>query len=184
MARLVNKEQYFDQGLDVLAQAGFKGLNIGVLCRALGVTSGSFYHHFGSWRGFVDALLAYWEGDQVRRLREMEFGSGTAESDVEKLREMTLGLHHRAEAAIRAWGANDAAVGAVLRRVDDDRRKTVGKAIFGVVGDRAVTAHLTSLGMAMLVGYQQLSAAGHEDDFAPLVDEFVRMVNSHARVVA
>ncbi len=184
MARLVSKEQYFDQGLDVLAQAGFAGLNIGVLCRALGVTSGSFYHHFGSWQGFVDALLAYWEGQQARRLRELEFGSGTPESDVDKLRELTLGLHHRAEAAIRAWGANDASVGTVLRQVDDARRRILGKAIAGVVGDRAAAAHLTSLGMAMLVGYQQLSAAGHRDDFAPLLDEFVRLVFSHAHVVA
>ena len=52
MSQLVTKEEYYDAALEVLAQLGFKGLNIGVLCKRLGVTSGSFYHHFGGWPGF------------------------------------------------------------------------------------------------------------------------------------
>ncbi|WP_433560432.1 TetR/AcrR family transcriptional regulator [Nocardia sp. CA-151230] len=179
MSRVVNKDQYFEFGLETLAQAGFKGLNIGVLVKNLGVTSGSFYHHFGSWQGYVDALLAYWENLQVQKLRDMQFGGTTPEADVEKLRELTIDLHHEAEAAIRAWGANDESVRAVQRRVDDARRKTVGKAIGGVVGDRKLAKTLTSLGMAMLTGYQQLAAAGHHDDLGALLDEYLRLINSH-----
>ena len=36
--------------------------------------------------------------------------------------------------------------------------------------------------MAMLVGYQQLSAAGHHDDFGQLLEEFVRLVYAHGGV--
>ncbi|MGW2664077.1 TetR/AcrR family transcriptional regulator [Nocardia tengchongensis] len=182
MSRVVNKDQYFEFGLETLAQAGFKGLNIGVLVKGLGVTSGSFYHHFGSWQGYVDALLAYWENLQVRKLREMDFGSGTPSDDLDRLSELTLRLHHQAEAAIRAWGANDESVRAAQRRVDDDRRKTVGKVIARAVGDKDVAKSLTSLGMSMLVGYQQLSAAGHHDDLGALLDEFIRLINLHSIV--
>ncbi|MFE2995763.1 TetR/AcrR family transcriptional regulator [Nocardia sp. NPDC059246] len=182
MSRVVNKEQYFEYGLEILAQSGFKGLNIRVLVNGLGVTSGSFYHHFGSWQGYVDALLEFWENRQVVILRDMEFGTGTPDSDIDKLRRLTLGLQHGAEAAIRAWGANDDSVRAVQRRVDDARRKTVQKAVGGVTGDKSSAKAITSLGMAMLVGYQQLAAAGHQDDFAVLLDEFVRLVYSHAKV--
>ncbi|WP_239003564.1 TetR/AcrR family transcriptional regulator [Nocardia panacis] len=65
MSRVLTKEQYFTAALEVLAECGFKGLNIGVLCRGLGVTSGSFYHHFGGWPTFVTALLEHWERQQV-----------------------------------------------------------------------------------------------------------------------
>ncbi|MGW4768473.1 TetR/AcrR family transcriptional regulator [Nocardia sp. NPDC004278] len=182
MSRVVNKEQYFEYGLGILAQSGFKGLNIRVLVNGLGVTSGSFYHHFGSWQGYVDALLEFWENRQVVILKEMEFGSGTPDSDIEKLRELTLGLQHGAEAAIRAWGANDESVRAAQRRVDDARRKTVQKAVYGVTGDEENARVITSLGMAMLVGFQQLAAAGHRDNFAALLEEFIRLVYSRAKV--
>ncbi|HJT96094.1 MAG TPA: TetR/AcrR family transcriptional regulator [Mycobacterium sp.] len=178
MTRVVNRDQYFEYGLQLLAESGFKDLTVGVLCSGLGVTSGSFYHHFGSWKGYVDALLDYWANRQVVILRQMSFGKGGSD-DVEKLRQLTLDLHHEAEAAIRAWGANDESVRAVQRRVDDARRKTVQKAIADVVGDKALAKALTSLGMSMLVGYQQLSAAGHRDDLAVLLDEFIRLIGSH-----
>ncbi|WP_328602332.1 TetR/AcrR family transcriptional regulator [Nocardia terrae] len=175
----MNKDQYFELGLEILARTGFKGLNIGVLVKEFGVTSGSFYHHFGSYQGFVNALLEFWANRQVVLLRDMEFGKSTPEADLQKLRDLTLGLHHEAEAAIRAWGANDDYVRDVQRRVDDARRKTVQKAIAGVVDDAELAKSLTSLGMAMLVGYQQLSAAGHHDDLSVLLDEYIRLVNSH-----
>src|SRR5258705_11294431 len=75
MSQLVTKEEYYDAALEVLAQLGFKGLNIGVLCKRLGVTSGSFYHHFGSWQGFVAAVLDFWENRQIVGLREQAFGT-------------------------------------------------------------------------------------------------------------
>jgi hypothetical protein len=56
MARTVTREQYFDAALAVLAGSGFKGLNIGVMSKRLGMTSGAFYHHFGNWPVFVDDL--------------------------------------------------------------------------------------------------------------------------------
>ena len=177
MTRVVYRDQYFEYGLRFLAESGFDDLTVGVLCSGLGVTSGSFYHHFGSWKSYVDALLDYWANRQVVILRQMSFGIG-GPKDVEKLRQLTLDLHHDAEASIRAWGANDESVRARQRSVDDARRKTVQKAIVGVIGDKAKAKELTSLGMAMLVGYQQLSAAGHRDDLAVLLDEFVHLIGS------
>jgi AcrR family transcriptional regulator len=182
MSRIVTREQYFESALAALAELGFTGLNIGLMCKKLGVTSGSFYHHFGNWQGFVDALLGYWENRQVMILREVEFGAGPPEADIESLRRLTLGLHHEAEAAIRAWGANDDSVREVRNRVDDARRKTVNKAVLRVVGDKAVAKVVTSLGMSMLVGYQQVAGDGGYVSLDKLLDEFVRLVYSHAEV--
>ena len=118
MSRIVSRRQYFDTALTILADTGFKGLNIGRLCETLGVTSGSFYHHFGSWQDFVDEFLAAWEGGQATVLRELDFGRGNWTSDVDAMRKLTLGLNHEAEAAIRAWSANDESVRVVQQRMD------------------------------------------------------------------
>ncbi|MFI9503907.1 TetR/AcrR family transcriptional regulator [Nocardia sp. NPDC052566] len=181
MSRVVTKEQYFDTALEVLAELGFKGLNIGVLCRRLGVTSGSFYHHFGSWQGFVDALLEHWENRQVRILRTLNFNQGNPDDDIRAMSDLAAGLHHAAEAAIRAWAANDESVNVAVKRVDDSRRRTVHKAIKGVVGDEDTATAVTSLGMAMLIGYQQIAAGGEELSLDRLLTEYARLIYSYKR---
>lgn len=181
MPTIVSKEQYFETALDVLAEAGFKGLNIRRMCEALGVTTGSFYHYFGSWQGFVDALFGYWEYRQDRILRDLEFGSGGPDDDIAALRTLTLGLPHAAEAAIRAWGMNDSTVREVQRRVDSARRKTVRSTITRVVDSDDAADVLVSLGMAMLVGFQNLSAEGQHSELVPLLDEYLRLVYMHGQ---
>ncbi|WP_433754757.1 TetR/AcrR family transcriptional regulator [Nocardia sp. CA-135398] len=181
MSRVVTKEQYFDTALEVLAELGFKGLNIGVLCRRLGVTSGSFYHHFGSWQGFVDALLEHWENRQVIILRTLKFNQGNPDDDIRAMSDLASGLHHAAEAAIRAWAANDESVNLALKRVDESRRRTVHKAIKGVVGDEETTAVVTALGMSMLIGYQQIAAGGEDISLDQLLAQYARLIYSHAR---
>ena len=176
----VTRRGYFEAALKVLAEHGFTELNVGVLCRGLGVTSGSFYHHFGGWPGFVAQLLEHWENRQVRILREGGFGTGGPAADFAALMDLTIGLPHEAEAAIRAWAKNDETVRAAQKRVDDARLRTVGKAVEGIVGDRALARTLTSLGMAMLVGHQQLAAAGEHGELTELLAEYTRLVHSRA----
>src|SRR4051812_50185194 len=115
----VTRHGYFEAALDVLARHGFTELNVGRLCRDLGVTSGSFYHHFGGWPGFVKQLLDHWENRQVLILRQRNFGTGGPSADFAELMDLTLGLPHAAEAAIRAWAMNDETVRTAQKRVDE-----------------------------------------------------------------
>lgn len=179
MSRVVTKEQYFDTAVVVLAEFGFKGLNIGVLCRRLGVTSGSFYHHFGSWQGFVDTLLEHWENRQMVELRALDVGHGDADADVRAMSVLASGLEHGAEAALRAWAANDESVHVTVKRVDESRRRTVHRVVDGVVDDAATATVVTEFGMAMIIGYQQLAAAGESTELDHLLAEYARLIYSH-----
>lgn len=180
MSRIVSRDQYFDAALGILADTGFKGLNIGRLCETLGVTSGSFYHHFSSWGDFVDAFLHSWESGQANVLRELNFGRGSWIADIAALRQLTESLNQAAEAGIRAWSANDETVREVQTRVDNVRCVTVQKAIRQVVADDETASVLTTLGMSMLIGYQQLSGDSRPS-MARLLDEYVRLIDFHHR---
>jgi AcrR family transcriptional regulator len=171
MPTIASREEYFESALVLLAEVGFSGLNIGLLCRTVGVTSGSFYHYFGSWQGFVDALLRYWSLRQEKLLEEFAFGQGGPEQDVEALRKLLLRLPHRAEAAIRAWAMNDESVRIVQQKVDQGRRKTASKVFERIIGDRATAKVVASGGLAMIVGYQQLAAGGEPLKLAEMLDE-------------
>jgi AcrR family transcriptional regulator len=185
MSRSVSREQYFEVAFELLPQAGFKGLNIGLMCRELGVTSGSFYHHFGSWDGFVAAFLSHWERLQGGRMRAMAFGAGDVRRDLDALRELTLGLPHAAEAAIRAWSDTNEVVRASVIRVDQTRFATLAEVTTRAIGDAAQALVIASAALAMLVGYQQMLRAGEE--FASvdtLIEAYNTLLDAHIRSVA
>jgi AcrR family transcriptional regulator len=182
MSRTVSREQYFEVAFDLLPQAGFKGLNIGLMCRELGVTSGSFYHHFGSWDGFVAAFLSHWERMQGGRMREMAFGAGDVNRDLDALRELTLGLPHAAEAALRAWSDSNEVVRASVIRVDQTRFATLAEVTTRAIGDAAKALVIASIALAMLVGYQQMLRAGEEyATLDKLVEGYNMLLDAHMR---
>jgi AcrR family transcriptional regulator len=182
MSRTVSREQYFEVAFELLPQAGFKGLNIGLMCRELGVTSGSFYHHFGSWDGFVAAFLSHWERLQGGRMKAMDFGAGDVRRDLDALRSLTLGLPHEAEAAIRAWSDTNEVVRGAVIRVDQTRFATLAEVTTRAIGDAAQALVIASVALAMLVGYQQMLRAGEEfASIDKLIEAYNILLDAHMR---
>jgi AcrR family transcriptional regulator len=151
---MLEPERYFAAAFDTLAREGASGLRIGRLCRTLAVTSGSFYHHFGSWAGFVEALLAYWETEQTARLVDIAGATSDPVERVDVLKRLATDLPHATEAAIRAWAAIDATVGRAQRRVDDRRRDALRDVLSGVIDDPRLADRMAVMGMSILVGFQ------------------------------
>ncbi len=109
MARTATPETFFDAAMRLLAGPGLPALRIGRLCREVGVTSGSFYHHFGSWDGFVAALLQHWAAEEVDRPLEL-VRRAQVDDPVERvtlLKGLALTIPHDAETAIRRWAGTD-----------------------------------------------------------------------------
>src|SRR5258705_12733119 len=74
MASVASRESYFEAGLDVLSDLGYGGLKLAEVCNRLGVTSGSFYHYFPSWRVYTSELVAHWM--HARTIQVVEAGRG------------------------------------------------------------------------------------------------------------
>jgi AcrR family transcriptional regulator len=176
----VAPEQYFTAAMRILAGEGASGLKIGTLCRALGVTSGSFYHHFDGWPGFVRGLLEYWEAEQTQRIARLAQATADPFHRVELLKQLAIDLPHEAEAAIRAWATLDTEVDSAQRRVDVQRQAEVQDTIAGVVGDHEVAAQLAELGMAILVGFQQLGKPPEAGRLAFLFQEYQNLIARYA----
>lgn len=148
-------EDYFEAGLDLLSEHGPGGVTVAALCQRLGVTKGSFYHHFAGVPDFLARLLAHWEAQEGQRLVE---AWARAELDhpteIAKLA-ATWGVRHEAETAIRALGRTDAQAAEVQRRVDE-RREGHLRRLFAAMGiEAARAAVLARLGMSVLIGTQQ-----------------------------
>lgn len=173
------RQAYFEQALRLLARDGRNGLRIGRLCAAVGVTSGSFYHHFGSWEGFVAALLEHWEREEVGRIVEMVNASDDPVERVTRMKYLALTVPHEAETAIRAWATVDPAVEEAQRKVDRGRVAALADVLAPVVADERARGRLAALGIAVLAGHQQI--AGVVDvDLSALLDEFEVAVRAQA----
>ena len=154
MAR-VSRAEYFEAALEVLAEVGSEALTIAELCSRLGVTKGSFYHHFSGMPDFISALLRFWEEQRSERLIAASEAEQEPVARYRLLLRIAMGLPHAAEAALRAWGRSNAEVRAAVARVDAARERHLAESmrLFGLSEERARLR--ARLAMAVLVGTQQ-----------------------------
>jgi AcrR family transcriptional regulator len=154
---------YCAAALDLLAERGPDGLTIAALCQRLGVTKGSFYHHFADLPGFVDTLMAYWAAEHATRLIALSESIVDARERFELLHGIAVGLPHDAEAAIRAWGWSDQRVAAVVRQVDQARLSHLTRAGIeaGLSPERA--GLMATISMGVLIGLQQMERPARHD---------------------
>ncbi|MGW6913972.1 TetR/AcrR family transcriptional regulator [Kitasatospora sp. NPDC054939] len=136
---MATRTDWLEAGLAVLSEEGAPSLTIERLCGRLGVTKGSFYHHFKGMTGYRADLLQHFEAEYtVRYIAAAEragdagadragdagaerAGDAGARTHLEALLEAILadsGRHPGLEAATRAWAAQDSGARAAQERVD------------------------------------------------------------------
>src|SRR5215207_8064048 len=111
----LSRSDYFQVGLDLLAEGGIASVTIANVCARLGVTKGSFYHHFRGGPDFQRQLLAHWEHEYGRvRVAAIDESSSPEERLARQLKAV-LDRNHEAESAIRAWSRTDPVAARVQR---------------------------------------------------------------------
>lgn len=69
-ANSLEADDWIRASFEVLQDEGVGGVKITKIAKKLGVTSGSFYWHFGKMQDLLDALLEHWEVFQTKRIIE------------------------------------------------------------------------------------------------------------------
>jgi AcrR family transcriptional regulator len=110
-------------GLETLAENGPEALKAARLARRLGVTTGSFYWHFGCVADFQSELLEYWKEVVVAGV--IDAAKANAQEPAQVLVELRKRIlesgAHRYDAAMRIWARTDPRVGDTLREADEVR---------------------------------------------------------------
>jgi AcrR family transcriptional regulator len=159
---------YFAAGMELLAHEGVGALTIARLCTALGVTKGSFYHHFRGIEDYRTQLLAHWATERERQVVIAAQTVSDPYERIEMLRNVGLHLHHEAEVAIRAWSRTDADAGRVREKVDAARERVVADAYTEVGVAPDVAALLGRISVAVLIGAQHRGATTDREALAAM----------------
>ena len=147
-------QDYFDTGMALLATGGVGAVTIARLCGELGVTKGSFYHHFRGVEDFRSQLLAHWAAEGELQLLSAAASEPNPVRRLDVIRELGVAMNHEAEVAIRAWSRVDSEAWSVREKVDAARERMVASAYQEVGVPADVASLLGRLAVAVLVGAQ------------------------------
>lgn len=100
------KQDWLDVAYSSLLEFGVESLSAEKMAAKLGVSRGSFHHHFGSRKGFHHALLDDWVEQNTLRIKRLNEGKTPFEQIV-GLSDFAWSLPHKIDVAIRAWALYD-----------------------------------------------------------------------------
>ncbi len=164
----LDRGNWIESAIDVLAREGLGGLRIEVLAKRCGVTKGSFYWHFKDRQDLLTAMLEYWKEGRIR--------------DIEKTTSVTPGrereqLHFAIdvygasrnrkgmaiELAVRDWARHDPQAATFVEAVDLYRLECTRK-LFVAAGMTDAEAKSRSLLLYACVFGLSLMHYTHFDD--------------------
>ena len=127
----LTREDWVNAATQVLYESGIGSVSIVQLAKSLGVTRGSFYHHFTDREDLYRMMLKYWEKTLTIAVRDEVRGLDLPPA--ESLRALIRSIHdHKAavyDAAFRAWALHDPLARTALERIDKFRLEYITKLI-------------------------------------------------------
>ena len=169
-----SKDDYYRTALELLAEGGVGALTMVNLCARLGVTTGSFYAHFGGIREFHAAFLEQWADGRVYALKAQTDATPDPLQRIDLLRRIAVSVNHEAESAIRGWARTNPVVAEFQRRVDRVREEVLTQAFLDIGIDKKEAHVLARIGLTILVGTQQIEEKVDRKRLDALLSEYQR----------
>ncbi len=159
------RDRWLDEGLRVLAAEGAPAVRIDRVAARLGLSKGSFHHHFAGADGYKRDLLARYEALSVEALESAIAAVGEDATARDVLGALTAmiqvddeGLYRpELDVAVRAWSTSDPDVRAVQQRVDGARIDALQRVWSRTTSDAdearrsALLPYLLAVGAAVVV---------------------------------
>lgn len=175
----LSRDEWLARALDIVALEGQTKLRIDTICRALGVTKGSFYWHFKDRDDFVHGVVAYWSNHFTDPVREQVSQlPGTARDRLKALmRIVSEGGFARYDVSIRAWAAQDPElVAAIVKAVDKRRLDFVGS-LFADMGFEPFESEMRARACVAYLSFEaSVLAKSAKKDRSRMLDGFFDLI--------
>ena len=175
----LSRDEWLARALDILAAEGRAKLRIEDICKALGVTKGSFYWHFKGRDDFVHSVVQFWSAQftdpVVTHITQMD---GAAEERLKELMQVVSeGRLARYDVSVRAWAAQDPdLVAAIVKDVDERRIAFVGS-LFAEMGFKGRIGEMRARALVAYLSYEEsVLAKSEEKDRSKMLDQFFQLL--------
>jgi AcrR family transcriptional regulator len=122
------RELWLITGQKLLRRGGIVAVKLQALTDELGLTTGSFYHHFDGMKDYLDQLARFYGADQVRQNVELVDDPDPRE----RLRHLgVIARTHKMvplDAAMRDWAGSNATAAASVRAADEHLMRFIARA--------------------------------------------------------
>ncbi len=173
------KNDWFIVSINILVEKGSSGLTIDALTKQLGVTKGSFYHHFSNYQQFKIDLLTFFEEEGTLGIITQTEQVDTPQEKLRRLMEIivveTARYPAKVEVAMRTWALRDSEVRSLIERVDEQRIGYVQDLCSEIVGDAKQGLLMAELMYTILVGSEHTMPPLSQTRLRALFDEFLRL---------
>lgn len=169
----------------MLAESGIAGLTIESLSGRLGLSKGSFYHHFDGMSGYRRALLEYFEERESQDFIERA-NAAPEPAGERRLRYMVAdvmaseGGRPRLENAVRAWASGDPVARVYLDRIDRARVDFMREQFEAMNLGRRAAADFARIVYLMSIGAAQLLPPMTPPEIVRLWDRLLHAATSSA----
>ena len=147
-----SKQDWLKAGLDNLADAGVMGLTIDRLSNDLGLTKGSFYHHFRNVEDFQQQLISFWADQFLSTSHVLPHKSDELLALLDQVISEAYGSVSGPEIAIRVWAQEDDFVRSVVQKVDSARGGFIFTVFNSITVDESQAHLMTELLSTILIG--------------------------------
>ena len=147
-----SKQNWLEAGLHILAQEGLKGLTIDKMALELGVTKGSFYHHFQNARDFEEQLLGYWADQYLSTPDSIPEEGADLLPLLDTIMEETFSPITEPEIAIRMWAQQDEMARPYVEKVEAFRRNFVFEVFSSLTRDEQQAGLMADMLFTMTIG--------------------------------
>ncbi len=164
----LDRGNWIESAIEVLARDGVGGLRIEVLAKRCGVTKGSFYWHFKDRQDLLTAMLEYWKEGRIRDIEKTtSVTPGRARQQLPFAIEVYGASRNRKgmaiELAVRDWARHDPQAATFVEAVDLYRLECTRK-LFVAAGMTDAEAKSRSLLLYACVFGLSLMHYTHFDD--------------------
>ena len=147
---------WLDAGVRALAEGGRGALTIDRMTSSLGVTRGSYYHHFSSSADFEEQVVRHWADAFLTTTAALPEGVPVYIDLLDTVIREAYAPTTVGESAVRAWAREDPRVRAQVGRVDAARRSFLRRAMSSSIQDAPELDVATDTLAALLVGALEL----------------------------
>lgn len=180
------RQRWLDAGIEVLAEeGGVDAIRIDRLAERLGLSTGSFYHHFKGAAGFKKELLAHLEETQTTGFADAVADTEVVPGDGVKTSADLIGRlaaaraeyrRPRLEAALRAWALTDPDAARTQAAIDEGRLETIRSVWRHVTSDEEEVRLAALLPYVVAIGASAIMPPLADDDLQCLYEMIISLV--------